>query len=146
MKAEVAAIKRQTDEGKRSDQIQPRRMHTYFAIESFNNLIYIARSPGNVGWILAMTSRLQQKRQAKEELSGGLFSVISELLFMWNCLLEKKRKVWERTEEGCMLCNSKGREHAAKWRESTKVEPVMTLCYRCLPLLLVLRSTLMLWL
>jgi len=44
--AEVAAIKRQADEGKRSDQIQPQCMYTYFAIESWNNLISMARSPG----------------------------------------------------------------------------------------------------
>lgn len=46
-----------------------------------------------------------------------------------------------------MLCNSKGREHVAKWRESTKVETCEdALLCRCLPLLLVFRSRLMLWL
>ena len=60
---------------------------------------------------------------------------------------EEKGVSTNRRGGECMLCNSKGREHVAKWCESTKVETCEdALLCRCFPLLLVFGSRLTLWL
>jgi hypothetical protein len=91
VKAEVAATKRQADDGKRSDHLFCHRKLKQ--LDLHGTLTRQMPVAVFLPWIDPRYNlKITAKRQAKEELLGGLFSVISELFFMWNCLLERKRK------------------------------------------------------